>query len=135
APRRQAVALLGGLAAGGVTYDDTWQFDGVGWTQIDALGPDARYNAPIQFDSAREETVLFGGLRAGPAWGDDTWALACSAECYADCDGSSALDFFDFLCFQNEFAAAAPYADCDDSGAHDFFDFLCFQNEFAAGCP
>jgi hypothetical protein len=55
-------------------------------------------------------------------------------ECYADCDGSETLDFFDFLCFQNEFAASTPYADCDDSGTHDFFDFLCFQNEFAAGC-
>ena len=55
--------------------------------------------------------------------------------CYADCDGSGALDFFDFLCFQNAFAAGEPYADCDDSGSLDFFDFLCFQNEFAAGCP
>src|SRR5690606_16837015 len=25
------------------------------------------------------------------------------------------------------------YADCDESGALDFFDFLCFQNHFAAG--
>ncbi|MFG0284234.1 MAG: hypothetical protein ACF8R7_07405 [Phycisphaerales bacterium JB039] len=59
----------------------------------------------------------------------------CAGDCYADCDGSGALDFFDFLCFQNAFAAADPYADCDGSGALDFFDFLCFQNEFAAGCP
>jgi hypothetical protein len=55
-------------------------------------------------------------------------------ECYADCDGSGTLDFFDFLCFQNAFAAGESYADCDDSGTLDFFDFLCFQNEFAAGC-
>src|SRR5690606_23592294 len=55
--------------------------------------------------------------------------------CYADCDESGALDFFDFLCFQNGFAAGEPYADCDESGSLDFFDFLCFQNEFAAGCP
>ena len=55
--------------------------------------------------------------------------------CYADCDGSGGLDFFDFLCFQNEFAAKTAYADCDGSGGHDFFDFLCFQNEFANGCP
>jgi hypothetical protein len=54
--------------------------------------------------------------------------------CYADCDGSGALDFFDFLCFQNQFAAGDPQADCDGSGALDFFDFLCFQNAFAAGC-
>jgi hypothetical protein len=58
----------------------------------------------------------------------------CDGACYADCDESGALDFFDFLCFQNAFAGAEPYADCDASGALDFFDFLCFQNEFAAGC-
>ena len=55
--------------------------------------------------------------------------------CYADCDASGGLDFFDFLCFQNQFAAGAPEADCDESGSLDFFDFLCFQNAFAAGCP
>src|SRR5690606_18790217 len=32
-------------------------------------------------------------------------------------------------------AAGDCYADCDESGNLDFFDFLCFQNEFAAGCP
>ena len=55
--------------------------------------------------------------------------------CYADCDGSGGLDFFDFLCFQNAFATGDPYADCDGSGVLDFFDFLCYQNEFGAGCP
>ncbi|MFG0285081.1 MAG: hypothetical protein ACF8R7_11715 [Phycisphaerales bacterium JB039] len=29
-------------------------------------------------------------------------------DCYADCDGDTILDFFDFLCFQNEFAAGCP---------------------------
>ncbi len=55
--------------------------------------------------------------------------------CYADCDGSGSLDFFDFLCFQNEFGSMTAYADCDGSGTLDFFDFLCFQNEFNLGCP
>ena len=58
-----------------------------------------------------------------------------SAGCYADCDQSGELDFFDFLCFQNQFGAGDPAADCDGSGSFDFFDFLCFQNEFAEGCP
>ena len=61
--------------------------------------------------------------------------LTRDGECYADCDESGDLDFFDFLCFQDAFAAGEPYADCDESGDLDFFDFLCFQNEFAAGCP
>ncbi|MFG0285307.1 MAG: DUF1028 domain-containing protein [Phycisphaerales bacterium JB039] len=55
--------------------------------------------------------------------------------CYADCDGSGDLNFFDFLCYQNLFAAGDPDADCDGDGTLTFFDFLCFQNAFAAGCP
>jgi hypothetical protein len=59
----------------------------------------------------------------------------CDWLCYADADENGELDFFDFLAFQNEFAAGHPASDCDVSGALDFFDFLCFQNAFAAGCP
>ena len=55
--------------------------------------------------------------------------------CYADCDSSGTLDFFDFLCFQDEFSLGSAYADCDSSGTLDFFDFLCFQNAFNTGCP
>lgn len=65
-----------------------------------------------------------------------------NCECYADCDrstGTGVLDIFDFLCFQNRFAASEPYAcDCDTStgpNVCDIFDFLCFQNAFAGGCP
>jgi hypothetical protein len=65
------------------------------------------------------------------------WAAANlpGSACYADCNGDGALDFFDFLCFQNAFLAGDPYADCNADGVLDFFDFLCFQNEFLAGCP
>ncbi|MFG0282944.1 MAG: GC-type dockerin domain-anchored protein [Phycisphaerales bacterium JB039] len=56
------------------------------------------------------------------------------ARCIADCDGDGSLTFFDFLCFQNQFAAGDPAADCDGDGSLSFFDFLCFQNAFAAGC-
>ena len=61
--------------------------------------------------------------------------IEIDAACYADCDDSGGLDFFDFLCFQNQFAASAARADCDGSGDLDFFDFLCFQDAFGAGCP
>jgi hypothetical protein len=61
--------------------------------------------------------------------------IGCGSACDADCDGSGDLTFFDFLCFQNLFAAMESQADCDASGELDFFDFLCFQNAFAAGCP
>jgi glucose/arabinose dehydrogenase len=55
--------------------------------------------------------------------------------CGADCDGSGALDFFDFLCYQDLFAAGDPGADCDGSGTIELADFLCYQDLFAAGCP
>ena len=42
-------------------------------------------------------------------------------------DDLDALDLVDL--------AMECYADCDESGELDFFDFLCFQNAFAAGCP
>ncbi|MFG0283068.1 MAG: SBBP repeat-containing protein [Phycisphaerales bacterium JB039] len=77
---------------------------------------------------------------AGYSWRDATLAdfttmkIPGDGACYADCDGSGALDLFDFLCFQNQFAAGDPQADCDGSGRLDFFDFLCFQNAFAAMC-
>ncbi len=55
--------------------------------------------------------------------------------CAADLNGDGVLDFFDFLAFQNLFAAGDPRADFDGSGSLDFFDFLAFQDAFAAGCP
>jgi hypothetical protein len=54
--------------------------------------------------------------------------------CRADLDGDGQLTFFDFLAFQNLFAAGDPRADFDGDGVLTFFDFLAFQNEFAAGC-
>ncbi len=81
--------------------------------------------------------IVFG-QNASPSTIDDAidWVRAnmIGQACYADCDGSGSLDFFDFLCFQNEFSAGTTYADCDASGTLDFFDFLCFQNEFSVGC-
>ena len=66
----------------------------------------------------------------------------CDQGCYPDCDSSTGpgvLDIFDFLCFQNRYAAGASYAcNCDTTTGQDLcdiFDFLCFQNAYSAGCP
>ncbi|MCA9280264.1 MAG: hypothetical protein H6815_00030 [Phycisphaeraceae bacterium] len=62
--------------------------------------------------------------------------MTCGAQpCYADCDGSGALNIFDYICFGNEYASGTSYADCDGSGALNIFDYICFGNEYAAGCP
>ena len=63
------------------------------------------------------------------------FTVSCGDVCRADLTGDGILDFFDFLEFQNLFAAGDLAADFTGDGALDFFDFLAFQNEFAAGCP
>ena len=72
-----------------------------------------------------------GGFVVGQFLRDDGLASGC----YADFDGDGELTIFDFLAYQNAFAASDPAADCDGDGSLTIFDFLCFQNEFAAGCP
>ncbi|MCA9279516.1 MAG: hypothetical protein H6815_01200 [Phycisphaeraceae bacterium] len=65
----------------------------------------------------------------------DDVAVTEGVACYADCDGSGALNIFDYICFGNEYAANTAYADCDGSGSLNIFDYICFGNEYAAGCP
>jgi hypothetical protein len=128
--------------AGGAPARYIAKWDGAEWSALAReIGPDfSRVFALTVFDDgsgrgpalhAGGRFTIAGGLDVNyiTRWGCDT------APCEVDCDESGELDFFDFLCFQNEFATGAAYADCDDSGAHDFFDFLCFQNAFAGGCP
>jgi hypothetical protein len=63
-----------------------------------------------------------------------TGTAPAQTTCYCDFTGDYKIDFFDFLNFQNTFAAGGLGADCDGSGSLDFFDFVCFQDCFAAGC-
>jgi len=74
-------------------------------------------------------------VRSNDRFAIGEFAIIASIDCAADCDGTGVLDFFDFLCFQNLFAAGDPAADCDGDGELTFFDFLCYQELFAAGCP
>ena len=76
---------------------------------------------------ASDGTLIICGI------GSDVRAYR-SDRCRVDLDGDGELTFFDFLEFQNLFAAGDLRADFDGDGALTFFDFLAFQNEFAAGC-
>src|SRR5690606_9808547 len=108
---------------------DTFDLDGDGDT-TESLPLDLAFAPRFTDDPAAPDT----GRGSAPIVDMGAYETVVDG-CYPDCDGSGGLDFFDFLCFQNGFAAGEPYADCDRSGEHDFFDFLCFQNAFAAGCP
>jgi hypothetical protein len=56
--------------------NDTWEWDGQRWTQIQAAGPSPRAEAAIAFDSRRGRVVLFGGHNRAGERGNrlaDTW--------------------------------------------------------------
>ena len=142
----RAVAVSGGTILVGSSFDsagtetgsahvfttggNTWTDQGPFVASGGSAGEVFSFSLAIDGGSA-----VVGGFHKSKAGAAYTFDLEGCANCYADCDASGLLDFFDFLCFQNAFALGQPYADCDQSGTLDFFDFLCFQNAFAAGCP
>jgi hypothetical protein len=106
------------------------------WTQVEIdLEQYAGQTVELSFffDTVDGLTNTFRGFQV-----DDVRIVSVSAECnacYADCDGNTVLDVFDFLCFQDAFTMMDPYADCDGNTVFDVFDFLCFQDQFTLGCP
>jgi hypothetical protein len=69
---RRKVVMFGGYdpAVGGV--NDTWEYDGVNWTQVTpASSPSIRYNHVMAYDSERGKVVMFGGVGVG--YVNDTW--------------------------------------------------------------
>ena len=52
--------------------NDTWEWDGGYWTQMQDVGPSPRSLTALAFDSERGRTVLFGGQGAAGVLGD-TW--------------------------------------------------------------
>ncbi|MFN0245520.1 MAG: hypothetical protein ACKV2T_01345 [Kofleriaceae bacterium] len=71
--RLRRVILFGGFQRG-VTFGDTWAWDGTSWSMLPG-GPLARGRAALGFDRDRARTVLFGGLGGGVPGGPlgDTW--------------------------------------------------------------
>jgi trimeric autotransporter adhesin len=123
--------------AGGLPISGLALWDGEQWSALPGGEPgltavSARIFADFD-DGSGPRLHAAGGFWAPSGLPEYIARLDC-ATCPADCDGSGDLTFFDFLCFQNLFAAMDPGADCDGDGEFTFFDFLCFQNAFAAGC-
>jgi len=88
--------------------------------------------------SADGRTIAGNGTHNGVR---EAWVVRLGAECYANCDSSTAepvLNVADFTCFFARFAGGDPYANCDHSTAAPVLnvaDFTCFLQQFAAGCP
>jgi galactose oxidase-like protein len=73
---RQRVVLFGGTPLAGGRLNDTWEWDGVAWTQVADMGV-GRSFAGMTYDDARQRLVLFGGYVRGVVeineLNDDTW--------------------------------------------------------------
>jgi len=74
---RKRTVLFGGEGLSGgdqpLLFDDTWDWDGELWRQVQDTGPDPRSGHQLAFDAERKQVVLFGGRAAGSALRDDTW--------------------------------------------------------------
>jgi hypothetical protein len=71
---RGVIVLFGGYnaASPGTMFGQTWEYDGVDWTQrTTANSPAPRYRASMVYDEARGRVVLHGGF--GAAAFTDTW--------------------------------------------------------------
>ncbi|HMN60675.1 MAG TPA: kelch repeat-containing protein, partial [Anaerolinea sp.] len=68
---RNKVVLFGGLGEGQY-LGDTWEYNGVDWSQVSpSQSPSARDAHAVAFDSLHGKTVLFGGINMLTF--DDTW--------------------------------------------------------------
>jgi hypothetical protein len=70
------------ILLGGATTDinpkdpyvnDTWEWDGALWRQIQNMGPSRRGSASMTHDPNRNRTILFGGGGPDESWFADTW--------------------------------------------------------------
>ncbi|UYV11681.1 MAG: hypothetical protein NCW75_10265 [Phycisphaera sp.] len=102
---------------------------------IDDLTP---RNLELETISLRHVSGCLGGsggvFAESPAVTKGSTIIRVNGGCPADFDGDGSLSIFDFLAFQNAFAAGDLAADLDGDGVLTLFDFLAFQNEFDAGC-
>jgi len=78
---RQRMVLFGGCYRGNpsICYNDTWEYDGTDWMQIDTpVSPSLRGISAMVFDASRNKVVLFSGYRnpSNPGWSSvlqDMW--------------------------------------------------------------
>ena len=69
---------------------DTWEWDGLTWSQVASTGPTPRYFHAMAYDSQRGRSVLFGGSGITVAFFGDTWEWDGSTWVQVSASGPSA---------------------------------------------
>lgn len=136
---RGVTVLFGGLRfplIGLEDYsNDTWEWNGTAWTRLNIVGPSARAEMAMAYDSIRQRVVLFGGRGSYVGFLNDTWELgpACP-ECPADinCDGAATTE--DVLDYVNAWFTGAALADFDGLNGVTVVDIFEFLNAWLNGC-
>lgn len=72
-PVRQRSVMYGGVSCGGfggfdTIMNDTWEWDGISWTQRNTAGPNVGDSARATFDPSRGRVVLHGGINSAGTW-------------------------------------------------------------------
>jgi hypothetical protein len=73
---RSQTVVFGGLTTVNLDdplVNDTWEWDGALWRQIQDMGPSRRTGAAMAYDVNRNRMVLFGGFGPNEARYSDTW--------------------------------------------------------------
>jgi hypothetical protein len=75
---RNCVVLFGGTTVSAnppanPMHNDTWEWNGVLWRQVEDMGPSERAEAVMAYDKGRKRCVLFGGHQSDSNRFVDTW--------------------------------------------------------------
>ena len=94
---RRVTVLFGGND-GASALNDTWEWDGTGWTEkFPANPPSARSGHAMVYDTARQRVVLFGGTSGGNQtweWNGQDWTqMAPATRPYLRHDHAMAYDY------------------------------------------
>lgn len=78
---RQRTVVFGGFA-GSLSYGDTWEWDGMDWTQpaLGSQSPSPREQMAMCYDEVRLCIILYGGAIPTGGWYADTWVYTPLAE-------------------------------------------------------
>ncbi len=130
---RGVVVLLGGRGVGGPPsyfelYDDTWEWDGTAWTELDVSGPPARWFSAMAYDNTRHVIVSTGGTPS-PLSGF-TWELGRFP---LDTDGDG-IDDLDDACPYSDLTENILIDDCETHVGNVIFEDGCAMADLIASC-
>jgi len=95
---RDVLVLYGGRAVElGKCSQETWEWDGAFWEQINALPPTACDHVKMVYDASIQRSVLFSGLDPSEKVVDETWAWNGASWKLLSEDGPASRGHFGFV--------------------------------------